>query len=100
MIAERNHEIRKAVDTLYKISTDEKARAVYELRMKSWRDQQSALHYATTKGRTEGRTEGLTEGLVKGREEGRTEEKHEIAQKMKDRGLSAEDILAVTGIHI
>ena len=31
MIAEKNPEIRKAVDTLYKISTDEKARAVYEL---------------------------------------------------------------------
>ena len=88
MVAEKNPEIRKAVDTLYKISTDEKARAVYELRMKSWRDQQSALHYA--------RTEGLTEGLAKGR----TEEKHEIAQKMKDRGLSAEDIMAVTGIRI
>ena len=96
MAAEKNPEIRKAVDTLYKISTDKKARAVYELRMKSWRDQQSALHYATTKGLTEGLSKGRAEGIA----EGRTEEKHEIAQKMKDRGLSAEDIMAVTGIRI
>ena len=84
MVAEKNPEIRKAVDTLYKISTDEKARAVYELRMKSWRDQQSALHYAVTKGRAEGIAEG----------------KYEVAQKMKDMGLSTEQILTATGIRI
>jgi hypothetical protein len=38
MIAEQNPEVRKAVDTLYEISADDKVRAEYEMRQKAWRD--------------------------------------------------------------
>ena len=44
--------------------------------------------------------EGLEDGLEKGRQEGRAEERHDIAQKMKDMGLPAEQIASVTGIQI
>ena len=43
MVAEKNLEIRKAVNTLYDLSADEKVRAEYEQRVKAWRDRQSAL---------------------------------------------------------
>ena len=41
MIAERNPEIRKAVNTLYELSGDEQVRAEYEMRQKAWRDRLS-----------------------------------------------------------
>jgi len=41
MITAANPEIRKAVDTLYELSADEKVLAVYEQRQKAWRDRAS-----------------------------------------------------------
>jgi len=41
---------------------------------------------------------GYAESLQKGREEGRTEVKFEIARKMKEMGLLAEQIQAATGL--
>jgi predicted transposase/invertase (TIGR01784 family) len=41
MIAAKNPEIRKAVNTLYELSADEKVRAEYETRQKAWRDRMS-----------------------------------------------------------
>ena len=46
MIASENTEIRKAVNTLYDLSADEKIRAEYEQRQKALRDRQSALYGA------------------------------------------------------
>ena len=44
--------------------------------------------------------EAREEGLAEGREEGRAEGLAEAAQKMKDMGLSAEQILTATGVEI
>jgi len=89
MIAERNPEIRKAVDTLYELSADEEVRAAYEMRQKALRDKLTQID--------DSYQEGLAKGKHEGREEGREEGKIEDARKMKELGFSVENICAVTG---
>jgi predicted transposase/invertase (TIGR01784 family) len=59
MIAVQNPEIRKAADTLYELSADEKVRAEYEMREKAWRDRMWQINSGIEKGRQEGRKEGV-----------------------------------------
>jgi len=66
MVAEKNPEIRKAVDTLYELSADEKIRAEYEMRQKAWRDRISALEDAKQEGIEKNRKyilELITQGI-------------------------------------
>ena len=90
MVAERNPEIRKAVNTLYKLSGDEQVRAEYEMRLKAWRDRlsQNEGYYqdGVLKGREEGRAEGRDKALL------------ETARNLKNMGLSAEQIKAATSL--
>jgi predicted transposase/invertase (TIGR01784 family) len=65
MVAVKNPEIRKAVDTLYELSADERTRAEYEMHMRAVRDR-SWL-------RNDGRQEGRQEGVQIGRQEGAQE---------------------------
>ena len=90
MIAERNPEIRKAVDTLYELSADEEVRAAYEMRQKALRDKLTQID--------DSYQEGLAKGKHEGREEGREEGKIEDARKMKELGFSVENINAITGL--
>ena len=76
MVAERNPEIRRAVNTLYDLSADAQVRAEYEARQKAWRDRESQFDHV------------------------RNDTLRETAQRMKDRGLPAEDIMAVTGLRL
>jgi len=76
MVAERNPEIRKAVNTLYELSADDKVRAEYEQRQKAWRDRKAAYEYM------------LDDKLC------------EIARKMKAYGDPIEKIQAVTGLSL
>ena len=79
MVAERNPEIRKAVDTLYELSADEQVRAEYEMRQKAWRDRLS-------------QNEGYyQEGWEEGREEGREVERKYVLELLAQ-GLSVEDV--------
>ena len=70
MVAEKNPQIRKAVDTLYELSADEKTRAQYELHMRAVRDRAWLEDEGWKKGRQQGQQEGLQEGMQKGRQEG------------------------------
>jgi predicted transposase/invertase (TIGR01784 family) len=90
MVAEQNPEIRKAVDTLYEISADEKVRAEYEMRQKAWRDRMSQFdgYYQ----------DGLQEGLQEGRQEGLRKGQQEIARNLKAMGLSGDQIKKATGL--
>jgi len=54
MVAVQNPEIRKAVNTLYELSADEKVRAEYEMRQKAWRDRMSAIDGAYEEGEQKG----------------------------------------------
>ena len=88
MVAERNPEIRKAVNTLYELSADEKLQAEYEMRQKAWRDRlnQNEGYYM--------------DGIQKGRLEGRKEALFETARKMKSRGRSIQEIVEDTGLSL
>ena len=57
MVAEMNPEIKKAVDTLYELSADEKVRAEYEMRQKAWRDRASQNEGYYQDGRADERKE-------------------------------------------
>jgi len=84
MAAERNPEIRKAVDTLYELSGNEQVRGEYEMRLKAWRDRlsQNEGYYQ----------DGVLKGLEKGREE--------VARNAIAKGLSIEVIHDITGLDI
>jgi len=63
MAAERNPEIRRAVDTLYELSADEEVRAEYEMRQKAWRDRMSQIDGAVQDGMEKVARRALAEGL-------------------------------------
>jgi predicted transposase/invertase (TIGR01784 family) len=78
--------IRKAVNTLYELSADERVRVEYEARQKAWRDRLS-------------QNEGYyLDGIQQGKLEGKLEEKLETARRMKTMSLSADQIKAATGL--
>jgi predicted transposase/invertase (TIGR01784 family) len=78
MVAEKNLEIRNAVNTLYELSADEKVRAEYEMRQKAWRDRISQI-----------------EGAY---EDGVQKKAVDVAKKLKKRGLSTDQIAEDTGL--
>ena len=80
MVAEKNPEIRKAVDTLYELSADEEVRAQYEMRQKARLDRLTQL------------AESYQDGLAKG--------KLEVAQNLKAMGLSPDQIATATGLTL
>ena len=80
MVAARNPEIRKAVNTLYELSADDKVRAEYEQRQKAWRDRKAVYEYM------------LDEAMLK--------RNIEIVQNFKKMGLSVEQIAQGTGLSI
>jgi len=59
-------------------------------------DYKSQLYTAELKGKTK----GLAEGLAKGKAEGKAEANKETARKMKELGLSPEQIAEVTGVSL
>jgi predicted transposase/invertase (TIGR01784 family) len=90
MIAERNPEVRGAVETLYRISEDPEVRAQMEYREKARRDQASLLYAAIREAETRGEMRGEMRGEARSRVE--------IARNMKKRGQPAEQIAEDTGL--
>jgi predicted transposase/invertase (TIGR01784 family) len=82
MIAERNSEVRGAVNTLYRISEDPEVRARMEYREKARRDHATLLYAAVQ----EGEARGITQSRA------------EIARNMKKRGLPVDQIAEYTGL--
>ena len=82
MAAAKNPEIRKAVNTLYELSADERTRAEYEMHMRAVRDRA----WLKDEGRQEGWEKGLQEGRQKGLQEGRQEGRQEGWQKGQQAG--------------
>jgi len=78
MVAVRNPEIRKAVDTLYQLSSDEQVQAEHERRMKAWRDRASQIEASFFDGKQENALE--------------------TARKMKADNVSASQIAKYTGL--
>ena len=92
MVAERNPEIRKAVETLYELSADEEVRAEYEMRQKAWRDRISEIDGA--------REDGMERGMGIGMERGRNNRNEEIVKNALAKGYSMELINDITGLDI
>lgn len=78
----------------------------YESSLKVFRDNKATFDYAKETAYDEGRSEGLlkgrSEGLLKGKAEGKAEGKMEgkmeIAKRMKEKGLSSQEIVDITGL--
>ena len=80
MVAVKNPEIRKAVNTLYQLSASERIRNEYEARKKAERD--------------------YINGMEGAYERGRLEEKMNTAQNLRAMGLSTEQIVQATGLSL
>lgn len=100
MIAEKNPEIKKAVDTLYELSSDEEVRYLYETRLKAWRDRASQFDGYYREGEEHGLQKGMQKGIQEGRKEGKQESREEIARNALSKGLSIELIRDITGLDI
>jgi predicted transposase/invertase (TIGR01784 family) len=87
MIAERNPEVRGAVDTLYRISEDPEVRAQMEYREKARHDHATLLYAAVQEGEARGETRSRAEIARNLKKRGRP-----IDQIVEDTGLSAEEI--------
>jgi len=100
MIAEKNPEIRKAVNTLYDLSASEKVQAEYDMRLKAWRDRQSQIDGYYLDGVEKGKQEGLEKGRQEGRQEGRLQSQKEIVKNALAKGVSFEYIKDLTGLDM
>jgi predicted transposase/invertase (TIGR01784 family) len=86
MVAVKNPEIRKAVDTLYELSTDEAVRDEYERRQKAWRDYVSEKEGA------------YLDGMQQGIQQGKRESVFETTQRMKADNMPIGQIAKYTGL--
>lgn len=81
-------------------------RHAYDEHLSALMIQNDVLDSAKLEGKIEGRMEGREEGRMEGREEGRAEGREEgikegvvrNARRMKEKGLSIEDIMEITGL--
>ena len=81
-MAEKEKEIKEAIETLEEISSDEAKERIAELRQKYIMDKKSEIRTAEENG------------IKKGIEE----EKQATAKKMKQKDFSIDDIIEITGL--
>jgi predicted transposase/invertase (TIGR01784 family) len=60
----KNTKVKKAISKLRVLSQDEKARLLYEERLKADLDYNSGIHHAFTKGKSEGEQIGIQKGSI------------------------------------
>ena len=94
MLATKNSVMKKAVGVLKKLSSDERARLLYESREKALRDEMARLYGA----RAEGEAVGLAKGLAEGEAIGLTKGKREMAKQMFARSIDISIISELTGL--
>ena len=91
----------KTILIIRNLSGDEKIRQEAYYREKRLHDEATALGHARregiAQGRAEGRAEGLTQGRAEGLTQGRAETIHEMKQRMRDRGMTDDEIRAILG---
>jgi predicted transposase/invertase (TIGR01784 family) len=103
-IVKREEGIAMASEVLITVSRDEIERARLQSEYKGQLDYQSKMVHAKREGLKEGRKEGLQKGLQQGIQqgiqEGSKKEQKTIAQKMKEMGLTDDQILTATGVRV
>ena len=77
-------------------SLSESERALYEAKLKRYRDNRACLDYAIE----DGILQGIEKGIAQGRVEGKAEGKIEIAKSMKLKGLDIALIAECTGLSV
>ena len=77
-------------------SLSESERALYEAKLKRYRDNRACLDYAIE----DGILQGIEKGIAQGRVEGKAEGKIEIAKSMKNNGLDIGLIAECTGLSV
>ena len=94
-------EVNKTILIIRNLSGDEKIRQEAYYREKRLHDEATALGRARregiAQGRAEGRAEGLTQGRAEGLTQGRAETIREMTQRMRDRGMTDDEIRAILG---
>lgn len=94
MLDMQNEEMKKAKKVLEEISQDERERRLTELREKYVMDQKAIHDHGFDTGFEEGFEDGFEDGL----EQGMKQVFQKVACKMKNKGMSIEEIIEITGL--
>ena len=100
--------LQEAREKLAYLHMSSEERAAYERHLDNLRIQNDVLSTARMEGWDEGMQKGIQKGIEKGMEEGMKEGKREgelnkakeIARKMREKGMSADDIAEMTGLSV
>ena len=110
-------EVNKTILIIRNLSGDEKIRQEAYYREKRLHDEATALGHARregiaqgraegltqgraeglTQGRAEGLTQGRAEGLTQGRAEGRAEVRNQMAERLRAKGMTDDEIREILG---
>ena len=97
-----NEKVRRAYEEEEYLTGKEEKVRIKELLEKWEIDRNSAIEYATQKGKLEGRKEGKIEGKIEGKKEGKIQGKiigiKEVAKKMVEDGIDIERVAKITGL--
>jgi predicted transposase/invertase (TIGR01784 family) len=96
MVAERNPQIQKAAVKLRVMSADERARDMFERRIKGERDYRMNMKEATRIGEER----GIEKGLEKGIEQGRIEVLTITVANLLKMNLTKDQIAKATGLSL
>ena len=80
---------------LRELSDDEKMEYITEMREKPLHDEATAMNAAEKRGEKRGMEKARAEGLAEGREEGRKAREAEIAEKLRESGMTEEQINSI-----
>lgn len=86
--------IEMALEKMRRASASEEVRELVEMRLKASHDQATRLEWAEKKGLEKGFEKGLEKGLAKGRQQGLLE----AARRMRQAGMTMEQISEMTGL--
>lgn len=98
MAKKENKEIEEAVEKYEELTGKDEIKRLAELRLMSKLEENSALATARAKGTEEGLRQGREEAIRQGKEEGEKQTLIEIAQKMKNKDYTLDEIIEFTGL--
>lgn len=93
-------DIEDAEERYRQFVADDELREKYQDRIKAERDRRSQIIYAERQGEKRGLEQGLEKGLERGLEQGAARKQSEIAQRMKAKGLSNDEIAELIGLSV
>ena len=95
---EKNKVIKKANERLEYLTGDDEVKRLAVLRDRNDKSLNTHIAGERMKAKAEGIEQGKAEGIKEGEKKGREETNKEVAQKMKESGMSKEDILKILDI--